>query len=278
MVKRYELLTAADPTVTRIIPELAVEIGLNESIMLLQMAFWLKLSKHEHDGEIWTYQSLRDMRREAFPYWSVATIMRTVDALVDELHLLKSRDDLNKRKGDKTRWYTYNAEGITRLQSVRLVEVEPRVSKRNSLFQNETGVFQNETTLPETTTREKDIAPGGAGISAKRTPATVMNPMKDAIAAAFGWDWKHITRANAGMIQRVAKDLCDAGVEPNEVQAIYNWCKAQGWPGTFTPMALSKHLASWRAQSRPKPNQTVGMAGVVQWVTADDPAPWEVAR
>src|SRR5690606_3268645 len=278
MVKRYELLTAADPTVTRIIPELAVEIGLNESIMLLQMAFWLKLSNHEHDGEIWTYQSLRDMRREAFPYWSVATIMRTVDALVDELHLLKSRDDLNKRKGDKTRWYTYNAEGIMRLQSVRLVEVEPRVSKRNSLFQNETGVFQNETTLPETTTREKDIAPKGAGISAKRTPATVMNPMKDAIAAAFGWDWKYITRANAGMIQRVAKDLCDAGVEPNEVQAIYNWCKAQGWPGTFTPMALSKHLASWRAQSRPKPNQTVGMAGVVQWVTADDPAPWEVAR
>lgn len=125
---------------------------------------------------------------------------------------------------------------------------------------------------------KKDIAPGGATREKDTVPASRMNPMKDAIAAAFGWDWKHITRANAGMIQRVAKDLCDAGVEPNEVQAIYNWCKAQGWPGTFTPMALSKHLASWRAQSRPKPNQTVGMAGVVQWVTADDPAPWEVAR
>ncbi|MBK7201886.1 MAG: hypothetical protein IPH87_15215, partial [Anaerolineae bacterium] len=60
------LLILNDPHPMRICPELALEIGLNESIVLLQLDYLLRIApddeRHWHDGQKWTHQSLTDLQ------------------------------------------------------------------------------------------------------------------------------------------------------------------------------------------------------------------------
>jgi hypothetical protein len=83
--------------------------------------------------------------------------------------------------------------------------------------------------------------------SKQTIPAGQMNPMKDAIAAAFGWEWSTMTKTNIGMIQKVARELCEAGYAPADVAGIYQHCKNQKFD-TFTPVALTKHAADWKTK------------------------------
>lgn len=145
------------PNVTTVIPELAEEIGLNESLVLRQIVFWINTSDNLRDGEWWTYQSLSDMKAKAFPYFSVSTLSRTVNKLVDK-GLINKTDKYNKRKNDRTQWFSLNLEGIALLKSVKLVlqgEKSPKATD-DSILQNETTILhiekpmlQNETTLPD---------------------------------------------------------------------------------------------------------------------------------
>ena len=159
--------TDADPTVTRIFPSLAAEIGLNESIVLLQIAYWIKTKNNLEDGQWWTYQSVREMQRDKFPYWSVATINRIINNLVEKQYL-HATDKYNQKRYDKTRWFALNVDGLRKLDSITLQFEDGKrpVSKRSTLSQNdtrsnqfdtrstqnETRSAQNETTIPETPT------------------------------------------------------------------------------------------------------------------------------
>ncbi len=69
---KFDLIPADDSIITRIMPSLAQEIGLNECIVLLQICFWIQITNHYRDGQYWTYQSVRDMQEKAFPYWSLS--------------------------------------------------------------------------------------------------------------------------------------------------------------------------------------------------------------
>lgn len=147
---KWLLYTPGGPTVTRILPELAVEIGLNESIVLMQISFWIGQSNNLRDGCYWTYQSLRQMREKAFPYWSIETIRRTIESLSKKGYIRIG--NYNKIESDKTQWFTLDPEMCSRLRSVLCAPVaDEGVSKCDRVSQNETGVSQNETTLPEIT-------------------------------------------------------------------------------------------------------------------------------
>lgn len=150
------------PTVTRIVPELAVAIGLNESIILLQLDFWIGQSDNFQDGRYWTFQSLRDMREKAFGYLGLATINRAVLSLEEQGLIIVG--NYNKRKGDTTRWFALNPDGLRKLS-----ERVPCIAVTNSPIQNETppivtwaGAIQSETptdqngsTLPEIPTENQ---------------------------------------------------------------------------------------------------------------------------
>lgn len=69
-----------DPSAPRLVPALAKEIGLNESILFLQIEYWIAISNNLRDGRKWTYQSTSDLRK-TFPFWSDATIKRIVKSL-----------------------------------------------------------------------------------------------------------------------------------------------------------------------------------------------------
>ena len=144
MSKQGRIFVLNEPVALRISPALAEEIGLNESIVLLQIEFWISISDHVIDGRRWTYQSIRDMKEKAFPFWSKDTINRAITSLINKGLLIEG--NFNEKKYDKTRWFALG-DGIKNLRSIQFVEgYETRST------QNETRSTQNETPIPEITT------------------------------------------------------------------------------------------------------------------------------
>lgn len=169
---RWLVMTAADPTVERIFPKLAKEIGLNESILLMQIAHWISISKNIREGVYWTYHSVRELHRDYFPYWSTATIWRTINSLKESGYILVS--EFNDRKGDNTQWFALEPDKLSTLTSI-LVMAEKLPVQEPTPFQNETPPFQNETTLPEITTEKK-----------KKISSRKRDAFYDAISECFG--------------------------------------------------------------------------------------------
>ena len=95
----------------QVLPSLAREIGLNEAIMLQQMHYWLIKSSHEFEGVKWFYKTLEDWQTE-FPFWSTMTIRRTLSNL--EKQKVIRVGNFNKKKFDKTKWYTIEYQCVNR--------------------------------------------------------------------------------------------------------------------------------------------------------------------
>lgn len=120
--KHCEIWAPANPTVLRIMPDLAEEIGLNESIVLLQISYWIRRSNNVRDGRRWTYQSIRDMQRKVFKWWSRETVRRAIMSLGTQ-DLIFVTDEYNRHRYDTTHWYALNPRGFKRLKSVALRRV-----------------------------------------------------------------------------------------------------------------------------------------------------------
>lgn len=95
----------------QVLPSLARELGLNEAIMLQQMHYWLIKSSHEFEGVKWFYKTLEDWQAE-FPFWSTMTIRRTLTNL--EKQKVIRIGNFNKKKFDKTKWYTIEYKCVNR--------------------------------------------------------------------------------------------------------------------------------------------------------------------
>jgi len=101
------LLLDSQPLV--VIPELAELIGLNESIVLQQIHYWIQKSENEHDGHVWVYNSAEEWA-EQFPFWSTDTVRRTLRKLENENFLVTGNYNTDKR--DRTKWYRINYEEL----------------------------------------------------------------------------------------------------------------------------------------------------------------------
>jgi hypothetical protein len=128
MTDKYKMAipqTAADPTVMRIFPEVAKEIGLNKSIVLLQIAFLIKRSKTYVEGNWWTWQPIRKLREEYFPWWSNDTVKRTVNSLEADGYLISSQFNLTRY--DRTKWYALNIEKCNEIEGLtwKFEDVKP---------------------------------------------------------------------------------------------------------------------------------------------------------
>ena len=118
--QRHRIFVLNDQTVLRLHPALAVEIGLNESLLLLQLEYLISISRHEHEGRIWTYQSLNDLQENYFPFLSRATIGRTLKSLEEKRLII--RGNFNRAAFDRTAWFALDEEGIAQLTAIRLGE------------------------------------------------------------------------------------------------------------------------------------------------------------
>lgn len=95
----------------QVLPSLAREIGLNEAIMLQQIHYWLLKSSNEFEGAKWFYKTLEEWQTE-FPFWSAMTIRRTLGSL--EKQKIIKIGNFNKKKFDKTKWYTIDYQRVNR--------------------------------------------------------------------------------------------------------------------------------------------------------------------
>ena len=139
----------------QVLPSLAKEIGLNEAIMLQQMHYWLLKSANEFTGVKWFYKTLEEWQTE-FPFWSAMTIRRTLGSL--EKQKIIKIGNFNKKKFDKTKWYTIDYQRVNR----RCVQNEQTMcaDRTDGCVQNEqtyTRDYQESTTENNNVPEEKPL-------------------------------------------------------------------------------------------------------------------------
>jgi uncharacterized phage protein (TIGR02220 family) len=92
-----------------ILPTLAKVFGLNEAVIIQQMHYWLRSSKHEYEGKRWIYNTYSDWHKQ-IPFLSERTIRRTITHLERSDVILSG--NFNRLAIDQTKWYTLNYDKI----------------------------------------------------------------------------------------------------------------------------------------------------------------------
>lgn len=101
----------------RVNPALAAAIGLNESIVLLQLDYLIGISTSEHhDGKQWTYQQWKGGFDQMFPWMVEKTLRRCIATLKDRGLVETSRH--------RTNWYTVNRDKLAELTGQNVLSNE----------------------------------------------------------------------------------------------------------------------------------------------------------
>lgn len=101
----------------QVLPSLAIQIGLNEALVLQQFHYWLRRSNNIQDGYKWIYNSYPDWNRQ-FPFWSESTVKRTINSLEKQGCLISG--NYNRAGFDKTKWYRIDYEKLVTRASVQI--------------------------------------------------------------------------------------------------------------------------------------------------------------
>lgn len=200
-----------------VLPKLATEIGLNEAIVLQQMHYWLKKSNHNYDGRRWIYNSYKEWEQH-FPFWSNATIRRTISSL--EKQELLFVGNYNKAGFDNTKWYSidyFKLEGVSK----RLAQNEQTTcSKRaDAVAQNEQTNTRDYTEITTETTNNNILS-----------SSSTAYPYKDVINylnQQTGKHYKSTTKKN----QMVIRARTDEGFTLDDFKQVVN-NKVAEWTGT----------------------------------------------
>jgi len=98
--------------------ELAKIIGLNESIVLQQIHYWIELNRKTksnfRDGRYWTYNSIKKWHENDFSFWGLNTVKRTFASLESKGLLIVG--NYNKAGYDRTKWYSIDYEVLETLK------------------------------------------------------------------------------------------------------------------------------------------------------------------
>lgn len=234
---RNRLLTFNDPHPMRIDRDLAAEIGLNESILLLQIEYLISISSNEREGRLWTYQSLTSLQETYFPWWSLMTISRTLKSLEEKRLIVIG--NFNKLGYDRTQWFALNEEGINSLHSVAIYQNDKSIYQNDGIDPNKmlNGTQQNVTTIPESTQRLPEILQSEKRPrkSAGRKPPTqgTLDSLHEAVAIYKQLTNKHPPPTTATLIastvvdyaawQVAVKAWCDRGFKPGNVEGMIDW-------------------------------------------------------
>lgn len=131
-------------------PELAVRVGLNEAIVLQQLAYWLEETEAgiEHEGRRWVYNT-QEQWRQQFSFWSVDTVKRAFTSLQKQgLVLVKQ---LAKSKHDRTNYYAIDYDRVALLDQCNLPS--SKVGNLPSSKGADSALLHTETTTETSTER-----------------------------------------------------------------------------------------------------------------------------
>lgn len=116
--KQPRLFLPNNPLAPQLCPELAQEIGLNESILLLQWEFWMRTDGIERDGYLWLQRSVREIK-QTFVFWGIGTIHRTIKSLESKGYLVSAESD--DQTGQSAPLFRFDFDRLTQLKTIRVV-------------------------------------------------------------------------------------------------------------------------------------------------------------
>jgi hypothetical protein len=118
-----------------VFPELAREIGLEESLVLQQIHYWLKKAGKSIDGNVWIYNTY-DQWKEQFSYWSNSKIVRIFTSLKEQGFVISKK--MNAHKSNHTNWYSINYKKLVKTMEKLISEKKfTRTKIEKSFCQNE---------------------------------------------------------------------------------------------------------------------------------------------
>jgi len=95
----------------QVLPSLAIQVGLNEAMVLQQLHFRSLISNNVRDGHKWVYKTYEKWKNEEFPFWSVDTIKRAIRRL-EVKGFIVATASYNRMKMDKTKWYRIDYQNL----------------------------------------------------------------------------------------------------------------------------------------------------------------------
>lgn len=222
-----------------VLPGLATKIGLNEAIILQQIHYWTRDQRHVIDGHSWTYNTVEEWRKQ-FPFWSNATIRRSVDSLIEKGLLLKRK--LSENRFDATLWYAIDVEVLASMsEQIDLLKMSKwECSKRaNGSAQNE----QITSTETSTKTTTETTSMSGRPDDARE----VLDFLNASTRSSY--------RAVASNLDKIAARLKEGATVEEMKQVIAR--KSSEWLGT----TMEKYLRPETLFNATKYNQYVGQIG-----------------
>jgi hypothetical protein len=250
------LFVLNEPHAPRLSPALAQEIGLNESLIFLQLEFLIAIRGEVIDGERSVQMSLSHINEE-FPFLSKATIGRAVNSLL-KTGLIKepllSMENHNKSSKDEGRWFAINLAKAGELKSISLDKKLSIESSQNEMEPSqyepgvshfETGSSQNETahvrnirdmeTMENLETHTQEEKPAAVCVEKKGEKKPL---------SRHGWEtvfaWAKYRKSIGGKIEpfAVAKARFDDGLADEEIGA---WIASRP-PQTTAPLATPPEI------------------------------------
>jgi hypothetical protein len=129
-MKRYQprFFVPNNPLAPRIAPEVAKEIGLNESLVLLQLEFWMTIEGEERDDYWWVRKTVREIQ-STFIFWGTGTVSRTLTSLTNQGFIVYGNYDEGPGKGAS--WIRFDLDKIDTIKSIRLFQDGTTVVPKN---------------------------------------------------------------------------------------------------------------------------------------------------
>ena len=238
----------------QILPTLARIIGLNESIFIQQLHYWVNNPKTNgtlSGGYKWVYNSYTQWQEDNFPFWSVATIQRVVSNL-EKKNLIVT---IQKRSTERKKYYRINYPELERVieqwtiancddgqcqsdtvlytesTSENTKDMEPNNS--DELFGEPEDISQPQDETGKTVEYQPDklldtgIAKRNGGSGKKKTTIPGFQDMFNILAETCHLDIK----LNRGKIAGVSKKLIAAGYTAGDITGFTIWWKNNDWRG-----------------------------------------------
>ena len=96
----------------QVLPSLAVAIGLNESLVIQQVHYWLLRSAPDEHGVAWVHNTMAQWHAQ-FPFWSAKTLRRTFEKARSAGWLIARKR--NQSRQNQTLSYTINYEKLAHI-------------------------------------------------------------------------------------------------------------------------------------------------------------------
>ncbi len=220
-----------------VLPSLAAKVGINHAILLQQMHYWLRGSKHEHDGHTWVYNSYAEWQKQ-LPWLTVRGVRKVIGDLERDGYIVSGT--FNRMAFDKTKWYRIDYAAVCGIEQTMCHEVsDDGPEMADDVSSGDTSeVAQSDTPIPETTQETTN------------THSASAQKGRDRLSERFDRFWSVYPRKKAKGDARARWSKIKPSEELTErmIAAVEAQCRSTEWQednGKYIP-----YPATWLNQER----------------------------